>query len=72
MTEKTVTAVRDPKRGKAHRDLSHPQDRRHYVWGQVASCGAPMRLLTERLPLEQTSAGDRCKRCFPPVRTLSA
>lgn len=57
----TETAVRNPKRGKAHRYDYKPS----WAQFQLLRCGANDRDMTERIPVEQTAPEDRCRRCFP-------
>ena len=59
----STTAIRNPKRGKAHRSTKAPNAPREYA-GQTA-CGKWARDMTESLPVERTAPEDRCKTCWP-------
>lgn len=59
-------AIRHPKRGQAHRPVfGAPVGVTTNVRGEVTACGAPIRHLTERVPLARSAPEDRCKRCWP-------
>lgn len=71
------TAIRHPKRGKAHR----PVPLRTTVWSQAkyrrggyeAPACAPYAVadladMTERVPLSQTAPEDRCRTCWPTTK----
>lgn len=62
------TAIRHPKRGKAHRIVD--------LYGfEVAACNqnrsAEGRNLTERVPLSQTAPEDRCRTCWPTTKDVT-
>lgn len=59
-----VEAIRHPSRGKAHLLLGW--DAR--TGAGVTCCHRDSRPLTERIPLDRTDPGDRCKRCFPTTK----
>ncbi|MDF9717629.1 hypothetical protein INN71_02565 [Nocardioides sp. ChNu-153] len=56
-------AIRNPKRGKAHRSTLHPNAPARSV-GQTA-CGKYARDMTEHIDVERTAPEDRCKACWP-------
>ena len=58
------TAIRHPKRGKAHKDSGW----RGHAWGEgfpITVCQREGRHMTERIDVSRTDPADRCKRCWP-------
>jgi hypothetical protein len=60
-TTVTGTAIRHPKRGKAHRTSAV---RRPLELTQTR-CGKWARDMTESVPVKQTAPEDRCRICWP-------
>ena len=57
------TAVRHPKRGKAHRRTTGAYTSTLHPDATV--CGRWTREMTEAIAAERTAPEDRCKRCWP-------
>lgn len=63
------TAIRHPKRGKAHRPVEWKQSRWLPATMPKAACNHL--LITdhwERVPLSQTATDDRCRTCWPTIK----
>ena len=73
MAPMTATAIRHPKRGKAHRvlrDIHATALMRDEATGKFYSdastvCRRLARHLTQRVPLDTVPTDQRCKRCWP-------
>lgn len=66
--EAPLIAVRHPRRGrgKAHRPVFTGQfGAASNSYGEITVCGAPIRPLTERLPIDQVAPETQCRRCWP-------
>lgn len=61
VTADEPTAIRNPKRGKAHRP-------RHAWQAMWTVCGQQVYRMTERVPLSQTAPEDRCRTCWPTTK----
>lgn len=60
------TAIRHPRRGKAHRStlaIGVPAG-----WAGDTACGKWARDMTERLPLSQIPTTDLCRTCWPTTK----
>ena len=64
MPEEERTAIRNPKRGKAHRTATVAYASALQPVNSTV-CGRWARDMTESIPVERTAPEDRCKTCWP-------
>ncbi len=64
-----TTAIRRPKRGKAHRPrvMQAEMQAPSREWGTICGYGPgeTVAAMTERLPVDQVAPEDLCRRCWP-------